>query len=241
MIVPDPLEQHGAGHDLACLAHQLFEYPELARLKHDRARRRATPARLSRSIVIPPMLEARRPAACSGLRRHERIDARRELGKSERLDQIIVGSGVEPVDPVLDPAERRQQQHRHLDLGRADAPNAPTGRRAAAACGRGPQRRIPRSKACAARRRRCRRPRDYGRAHSSPRRMNSAVSLSSSAIRILIARPPLLLSRGRLCLPTCSRPPGRCARQCRFPAHCRAAGCRTNSARCRLPSHIRSR
>src|SRR6185437_1260621 len=32
MILPDAFEQHGAGHHLACVAHQMSEKPEFARL-----------------------------------------------------------------------------------------------------------------------------------------------------------------------------------------------------------------
>src|SRR6186713_3334359 len=35
VIVPNMLEQHGAGHHLAGVLHQEFEQAELARLKHD--------------------------------------------------------------------------------------------------------------------------------------------------------------------------------------------------------------
>src|SRR4051812_3265873 len=35
VIVPDVLQQHGAGHDLTGMFHQIFEQPELTRLKYD--------------------------------------------------------------------------------------------------------------------------------------------------------------------------------------------------------------
>src|SRR5271169_4741648 len=36
MIVPDRLEKHGSGHDLALMADQIFEQAELSRLQGDR-------------------------------------------------------------------------------------------------------------------------------------------------------------------------------------------------------------
>ena len=35
MVVPDVLEQHGAGDDLAGVLHEIFEQAEFARLQHD--------------------------------------------------------------------------------------------------------------------------------------------------------------------------------------------------------------
>ena len=42
VIVPDILEQHGAGHDMAGIAHEIFEQLEFARLQQDRLARRAS-------------------------------------------------------------------------------------------------------------------------------------------------------------------------------------------------------
>ena len=61
--------------------------------------------------------ELRRPldAASAG----ERPQPRKELCERERLRQIVVGPGVEPVDPVADRVARGQHQHGSPDAGLA--------------------------------------------------------------------------------------------------------------------------
>src|SRR3954468_16083603 len=45
-----------------------------------------------------------------------------ELADVERLREVVVGAGVEPVDAVLDPGPRRDHEDRHLVAGAAQAP-----------------------------------------------------------------------------------------------------------------------
>ena len=47
--------------------------------------------------------------------------ARHQFRRSERLDQVIVGAGLQPAHPVLHLVARRQQQHRQPAAARAQA------------------------------------------------------------------------------------------------------------------------
>ena len=42
------------------------------------------------------------------------VDARQQLARAERLDQVVVGSGIEPFDPRLLAGARREQDHRDV-------------------------------------------------------------------------------------------------------------------------------
>src|SRR6266850_5648617 len=44
----------------------------------------------------------------------ERLDSRHQLGKGERLGQVVVGADVESGDPLLERAMRGKNQHRRL-------------------------------------------------------------------------------------------------------------------------------
>lgn len=46
----------------------------------------------------------------------QRLDARRQLHQRIGLDQIVVATGLEPAHPVVDLAERREDDHRGLLL-----------------------------------------------------------------------------------------------------------------------------
>ena len=68
---------------------------------------------------------SRRSPTCSSarpLRRRaprERPQPREQLAEGERLDQVVVGARVEPLDPVLDRVAGGQHQHRRPDAARA--------------------------------------------------------------------------------------------------------------------------
>ena len=107
MEVPDVLEQHGAGHHLVGVLHQVFEQPIFARLQVDRWPARST-RRLIRSSVRSPtrstVSAARRAAA------DQRAQPGVQLGEGEGLDHVVVAAGVEALDPVVEAADRGQEQ-----------------------------------------------------------------------------------------------------------------------------------
>src|SRR5579875_575699 len=87
-IVPDILQKHCPGDDLARTAHEIFQKLELGwqQIKHAGAAR----------VVRSPK---------------KRFDARREFAHVERLGQVIVPSSLEPPDSVIDGCERAHDQH----------------------------------------------------------------------------------------------------------------------------------
>ncbi len=50
-----------------------------------------------------------------GTAAQQRLDARQQLGEGERLGEVVVAAGLEPLDAVIDAAQRRQHQHRGAD------------------------------------------------------------------------------------------------------------------------------
>ena len=60
----------------------------------------------------------RRPA-------RQRVEAGEQFREREGLDEIVVAAGLEPRHPVVDPAQRGQEQHRRLDAGAAQGPDEP--------------------------------------------------------------------------------------------------------------------
>ena len=63
---------------------------------------------MSRSPTVQPRLGRGLAVAAA----EQRVDAGEQLGEGERLDEIIVGSLLQPVDAIVDRAERGQHQHR---------------------------------------------------------------------------------------------------------------------------------
>ena len=53
---------------------------------------------------------------------HERAKPREQLGERERLQQVVVGAGIEPGDAILDRIARREHQHRRPDAPLAQSP-----------------------------------------------------------------------------------------------------------------------
>ena len=52
----------------------------------------------------------------------KRIDPRQQFRKREGLDEIIVAAGLQPLDPVVDAADRGQEKDRRLDAGSPASP-----------------------------------------------------------------------------------------------------------------------
>ena len=116
--VPGSVEQLEPGEHDARPAHEQLEHRELARreLELGLAAPRAMRRRIEPQVAD---LDRRRPLA----RRppHDRPQPGEQLGERERLRQVVVGAGVEPVDPVADRVAGRQHQHRHPHLALAQA------------------------------------------------------------------------------------------------------------------------
>ena len=190
MIVPDVFEQHGAGHHLAGVAHQIFEQAEFARLQRNFLARaspcgtggRVRDRRRGSAVSCAPAAPLRRPA----LRRAPAVR------KSVGLRQIIVAAGAQALHAIVDLAGARKGSGRRLDLLRAQARSAKA-RPAWAACDRRSARRSrlrARAHSLRARRRRGRR---HGPARGTPSRDRRR--LESSSMMRAVACPTYSLSQ----------------------------------------------
>ena len=112
MVIPHVLEQHGASHDLTRVLHEIFEQAELARLQNDLV---ACAGYLMRQPVELEIADAidRLLAAPAPTRQHLR--AREQLRKRIGLGKIVVTARPQPLDPIINLAERRKDERRRLD------------------------------------------------------------------------------------------------------------------------------
>ena len=91
MIVPDILQQHGAGDDLAGMPHQIFEQAEFARLQLQFLPGAADFVRQPIELEIGDPIDRLLAAAAAPAR--QRLDARQQLGKCIGFGQIVVAAG----------------------------------------------------------------------------------------------------------------------------------------------------
>ena len=108
MVVPHRLEQHGSRHHLPGVAHQVFEDAELARLQIDPA------AGANDGPGEEVQLQIGELQTGDRLRRRDRSPVERlqpgeQLGKGERLDEIVVAARLQAADAVVDLAEGAQE------------------------------------------------------------------------------------------------------------------------------------
>ena len=112
VIVPDVLEQHGAGHHLAGVLHQIFEQAELARLQRDRLA--AARDRVAEPVELE-VADAEHGLCGVGLPPPgKRLDAGEQLGEGVGLGQIVVAAGAQARDAVVDLAEGGEDQRRRV-------------------------------------------------------------------------------------------------------------------------------
>ena len=144
-VIPDVRQDHRLRHHPAGVAHQVFEQRELARRA---ARCRAPAAR------DPARQQVERQIADGQVRRLGAPVARRisawtrasSSAKGERLGQVVVAAGLQPLHAVVDGAPRAQNQHRRSHLPPPHRRRSRPGRRAWAASGRRSRRRTRRSR-----------------------------------------------------------------------------------------------
>src|SRR3954453_4325335 len=118
IVAPYLLEEPLSRHDDALVAHEVFEQLELALGEIDLATLAPDLVRVRVELQVAddePRTSARRPAA------QQRAQAREQLLALERLDEVVVGAGVEALDARLDRVARGEHEDRHI-VGRAQAP-----------------------------------------------------------------------------------------------------------------------
>ena len=103
------LEDLRAAEHLAGVAHEVLEQRELLGRQLDR--RLAALDRV-RHGVEDQIADRDRRGALDRPSTGERAQTGEELGERERLDEVVVGSRVEPLHPILDGVSRREHQDR---------------------------------------------------------------------------------------------------------------------------------
>src|SRR4051812_3240770 len=113
MKVPDPLQQHGPGDDAALVADQVFQKLEFAGKQRDRP---AAPAGGPRDQVDGEIADAQNGLLGDGVAAPgQRLEAGQEFDEGKRLDQVIIAAGAQATNPVVDFAERADDQERRGD------------------------------------------------------------------------------------------------------------------------------
>ena len=102
---------------MAGIAHQIFEQLELARQQLDRlvAAFDRAGQEIEFEIGDPQLGRRRRRRAAP----QQRLEPREQLAEGKGLDQIVVAAGAQALDPVVDAAQRTEDQRRRADLGGA--------------------------------------------------------------------------------------------------------------------------
>src|SRR5215831_353624 len=108
MKIPDVLQQHGAGHDAALIAHEILQKLELL---WEKGNFLAVPARRSRDQIDGEIADPQDGFLGDGFAAPaQRFDARQKFDERERLDQVIVAAGAQSTHPVVDFPERADDQ-----------------------------------------------------------------------------------------------------------------------------------
>src|ERR1700722_14610796 len=98
VAAPYPVEQLLAREHPAGAFHQEFEQPELGRAEIDRAGRAGHALFLAIELEIADVEHHGDPLGAGAAQ--QRADARQQFRHRERLDDIVVGGGGEPADPL---------------------------------------------------------------------------------------------------------------------------------------------
>ena len=110
VIFPDIFQQHRAGHDLPRVAHQILEETKLARLKLDRrARSLSGPGQQIKLEVADGDFGFHGAGITPS---NERVHAREQFGEGAGLRQVVVATGPQSLDPVVDIGKRTEEQDR---------------------------------------------------------------------------------------------------------------------------------
>src|SRR3984957_5431461 len=105
--IPNILEQHRPGHDLAGSAHEIFKQREFSRQEIDELAV-APDAPFNEIHLQGADLQTREPGVAAPPK--ERFDSRREFANVERLYHITAAAGLQSVNPVVDRRQRADHQ-----------------------------------------------------------------------------------------------------------------------------------
>jgi hypothetical protein len=112
----EPFDELFAREHATRVEHQLMQHRELARLQFDWRTAERDLAGCWIELEPTASENRRRLAARSP---HERAQARGELAQVDRLDYIVVGAAIEPLDAIFDSVARGEHEHRSRAAPRA--------------------------------------------------------------------------------------------------------------------------
>src|SRR5262249_44967703 len=109
MIIPDIFQKHGARHHLARVLHQVFQQAELARLQRQLflAARHAMRQPIELKVAYAVSRVLGRAAAAA----RQYFYSRQQFGEGIWLWQIVVTTGAQALDAVVDLSERRKNEN----------------------------------------------------------------------------------------------------------------------------------
>src|SRR5271170_2455647 len=110
MVVPDILQQHRPGDNLAGMAHEIFQQAEFARLKLQFLPGAAHLVRKPVELEIGNAVKRFLAAATAPARQH--LDACKQFRERVGLRQIVVAARAQAFDAVVDLAKCREDKHR---------------------------------------------------------------------------------------------------------------------------------
>src|SRR5450631_520829 len=114
MEIPDVLQQHGPGYDAALVANQILQKLEFPGKQENGL---AVPAGGPRHQVDREIADPQDGLLDDGFTAPaQRLDPRQQFDERKRLDQVIIAPGAQAAHPVVDFAERTDDQE-----GRGDA------------------------------------------------------------------------------------------------------------------------
>src|SRR5262245_26913011 len=114
MELPNPFQQHRLGDDAAGIAHQVFEHAEFLRLQFDG---NASPADGPSQQVHLEIANLEADLLLRGGRTTpDGVEAGKQLGESEGLEEIVVGSGLQAFDAIIDAADGSEKEDRSPDF-----------------------------------------------------------------------------------------------------------------------------
>jgi hypothetical protein len=100
MVIPDFLEEHGSGDDLSVVTHEVFEETKLARLEVDYA---AAAANLPGEQIHFQIAQLKASfGSLSVTASDQRLEPGEKLRKGKGLDEVIITTLSQTLDPVVD-------------------------------------------------------------------------------------------------------------------------------------------
>src|SRR3984893_14130 len=115
MKIPDMLEQHRPGDNLARMPHQVFKKAEFTRLQFNVSV--PAPAAAPRKIDFQIADAAHAARLRQSRAPRQGVHPRREFGEGKRLDEVVVRTTLQPLYTIADAIDGSQKKHWCFDIG----------------------------------------------------------------------------------------------------------------------------